>query len=57
MVCIILDSPKRDDDADSDADATASKQSTDDEQDLSVQRLAGGSVVKYPPVFAQLSAE
>lgn len=55
MVCIILDSPKRED-GDSDTE-TSSKQNVDGDQDLNVQRIAGGNVVKHPPVFSTPSGE
>lgn len=52
MVCIILDSPKRDN-AESDVETEPPKM----EQDLTVQRIAGGSVIEYSPIFSAPSGE
>lgn len=54
MVCIILDSPKREDE-DSDTEASTKLNMGDDE--LRVQRIAGGNVVEYPPIFSTPSGE
>lgn len=52
MVCIILDSPKRDN-AERDVEPEPPKM----EQDLTVQRIAGGSVIEYAPIFSAPSGE
>lgn len=54
MVCIILDSPKREDDG---SDTESSSKPKMDDQNLNVQRIAGGNVVKHPPIFSTPTGE